>query len=162
MGSRGPLPKPADQVRNRRKRPARDVVQPVAHTTPPPDAEWLQPTKDAWQVYWQSDLARSALDVDGPAIRRLFALYDQYERSMAVVRRALVVKGSMGQVRANPLADHALKLEVAILRLENELGLTPAARSRLGITTVRKDGGDSQPQEAPYADGRFAHLRAVS
>ena len=52
---------------------------------------------------------------------------------MDVVRKALVVRGSTGQIRANPLADLALRLDASIVRLENELGVTPAARGRMGI-----------------------------
>ena len=60
-------------------------------------------------------------------------MYDQYARVQKVVKKSLVVRGSTGQIRTNPLAEHALKLETQILRLENELGLTPMARQRLGI-----------------------------
>jgi P27 family predicted phage terminase small subunit len=60
-------------------------------------------------------------------------MYDQYSRVQKVVKKSLVVRGSTGQIRTNPLAEHALKLETQILRLENELGLTPMARQRLGI-----------------------------
>ena len=45
-----------------------------------------------------------------------------------------MVAGSQGQPRLNPALDGLMKLETAILRLENELGLTPSARLRLGIT----------------------------
>jgi len=45
-----------------------------------------------------------------------------------------MVAGSQGQPRLNPALDGLMKLEGAILRLENELGLTPSARLRLGIT----------------------------
>jgi len=45
-----------------------------------------------------------------------------------------MVAGSQGQPRLNPALDGIMKLEGAILRLENELGLTPSARLRLGIT----------------------------
>ena len=42
-------------------------------------------------------------------------------------------KGSTGQPKVNPLIELVLKLEDKMLKLENELGLTPLARQRLGI-----------------------------
>jgi P27 family predicted phage terminase small subunit len=155
------MPKPADKVQGHRARPVvKDpVVQaPEVQRTPDPKADWLDSTKTAWAVYWRSDVARIVLDVDAPSIFRLFSLYDQHERSMDVVRMALVVKGSTGQIRTNPLADHALKLEGVILRLENELGLTPLARSRLGIQIARVPTTEGMAQ----APSPYGHLRAVN
>jgi P27 family predicted phage terminase small subunit len=159
VGSRGPMPKPNEQLHGHRKRKPRTVAAPPVPPPPSPSEEWLPPTKEAWRVYWASALAKAVLDVDAPVIRRLFALYDQYERSMDAVRRALVVKGSTGQIRTNPLADHILKLEGVILRLENELGLTPMARVRLGIRIARPD---ATPAKAPDKTANpYGHLRAV-
>lgn len=101
--------------------------------TPPPPDDLSDAAKKAWRAYWRSGVATTE-DVDLPVVRRLFSLYTQHERAAEVVKQALVVKGSMGQIRVNPLADHVLKLESAILRLENELGLTPGSRARLGVT----------------------------
>jgi P27 family predicted phage terminase small subunit len=87
-------------------------------------------------------------------------MYDQHSRAMEVVGKALVVKGSTGQIRANPLADLALKLEGSIGRLEGELGLTPAARQRMGIRLVQPV---RQPTAAPETrPSRYAHLREVA
>lgn len=156
------MPKPAEtRLGHRRRVVASDpvVAAPVeVQRAPDPNPAWLDSTKAAWAAYWRSDISRIVLDVDAPSISRLFALYDQHERAMDVVRKALVVKGSTGQIRTNPLADHALKLEGVILRLENELGLTPLARSRLGIAIARSPtvDGMSRPP-SPYQ-----HLRAVN
>jgi P27 family predicted phage terminase small subunit len=84
-------------------------------------------------------------------------MYDQHARSMDVASQTLLVKGSTGQVRVNPLADHALKLEGAIVRLENELGLTPAARVRLGIHLTQERKAGVQPPVV----SRYAHLRVA-
>jgi phage terminase small subunit len=161
MGRRGPLPKPADQSHgHRRRRVAKDatVQAPAEPQVKMPSEDWLDSTKAAWAVYWKSDVARVVLDVDEPSIRRLFGLYDQHERAMEVVRKALVVRGSTGQIRTNPLADHALRLEGAILRLEDVLGITPAGRSRLGI------GVNHPADRGPVGlgAGRYAHLRVVA
>ncbi|MGH7337306.1 MAG: phage terminase small subunit P27 family [Myxococcota bacterium] len=91
----------------------------------------------AWAAYWRSPMATLAQEVDRPAITRLFRLYDQHERAMAALVVALVVKGSQGQLRVNPVADYVAKLDTQILRLENELGLTPMSRARLGLTIAQ-------------------------
>jgi P27 family predicted phage terminase small subunit len=83
-------------------------------------------------------VAEVASEVDLPVIRRLFSMYEQYEQAREVVKKTLVVRGSTGQIRVNPLADYAFKLSAQILRLEEELGLTPLARQRLGIAVAER------------------------
>jgi len=39
----------------------------------------------------------------------VFGMYDQYARVQKVVKKSLVVRGSTGQIRTNPLAEHAFK-----------------------------------------------------
>lgn len=157
MGRRGPMPKPADQILGHRKRRVVTTRVPKS-VVPPAPADMLPATVEAWRVYWSSELASLALAVDQQAIRRLFTMYDQHARSMDIVSQALLVKGSTGQLRTNPLADHALKLEGAIVRLENELGLTPMARNRLGIklTEEKASAKAAAPEASPYR-----HLKVV-
>jgi P27 family predicted phage terminase small subunit len=95
----------------------------------------LKETRGAWTAYWASEVAKLATEVDLPAVRRLFRYYDQHARAMDIAVKMPAVKGSTGQVKVSPFAGQALKLEEKILRLENELGLTPMARMRLGIAT---------------------------
>jgi P27 family predicted phage terminase small subunit len=163
MGRRGPLPKdPAKLLGHRRRAPRQPAPVAAAALAGPPEprAEWREETQASWRAYWASDMAVLALDVDAPAVARLFAMYDQHARSMEAVSQALVVRGSTGQLRTNPLADHALRLESAIVRLENELGLTPAARARMGIAIRRPV---PQPSAAPVTrPSRYEHLREVA
>jgi P27 family predicted phage terminase small subunit len=139
MGKRGPLGKPADRAQGHRRREL-TLVQgdeaPLVKVPRPPKG-LVPEVRRAWAAYWRSPMARLAQDVDRPAITRLFRLYDQLERAMAAVSVALVVKGSQGQVRVNPVADYVAKLDTQILRLENELGLTPMSRARLGLTIAQ-------------------------
>ncbi len=162
MGRRGPLPKDPDKLLGHRRRAPRATpgASGAGIGQPEPRPEWRDDTKASWRAYWSSDLALLALDVDAPAIARLFAMYDQHARSMELVSQALVVRGSTGQIRTNPLADHALRLESAIVRLENELGLTPAARTRMGLVIRR---AVPQPLGAPVTKpSRYEHLREVA
>ena len=135
MGKRGPLPKPADEAQGHRTRELQIISgsSELKNEPPKPLRGWLKQTRDRWIKYWESDVAAVAQEVDVPAVERLFGMYDQYSRVQQVVKKSLVVRGSTGQIRTNPLAELALKLETQILRLENELGLTPMARQRLGI-----------------------------
>ena len=167
MGRRGPLPKDPDAVLGHRTRaelaarrpPAADAV-PRRATPPKANGDWRPETRAAWRAFWTSDIAMVVASVDVPGINRLFDYYDQHARAMEVVGKALVVKGSAGQIRANPLADLALKLEGSIGRLEGELGLTPAARQRMGIRLVQPI---RQPTAAPETKAsRYAHLREVA
>jgi P27 family predicted phage terminase small subunit len=116
--------------------------------TPEPPEGLRDEIRDRWVAYWKTDAALLVEDSDMAVVRRLFVLYDQHARAMDIVTQALAVKGSMGQIRVNPLADHALKLEAQILRLESELALTPMARARLGIDVLDA----AKPQEKTVAD----------
>ena len=162
MGKRGPLPKDPERLLGHRGRTPPAVPAPALAAAPQPEprAEWRDETRASWKAYWASEMAVLALEVDRPAIGRLFAMYDLHARSMEAVSQALAVRGSTGQIRTNPLADHALRLESAIVRLENELGLTPAARTRMGIAIRRPV---PQPAAAPLTKpGRYEHLREVA
>ena len=59
----------------------------------------------------------------------------------------LLSVGSQGQPKVNPLIDLTIKLESSILKLEQELGLTPLARQRLGIAFGEAQVGFKQLQE---------------
>ena len=72
-------------------------------------------------------------DVDLHALRRLFTLRDTYDGLVREGRKTMLVPGSTGQPRANPLWDMAVKIEQQIARLEAQFGLTPSARMALGI-----------------------------
>ena len=148
MGRRGPLPKPEDKRQGHRTRGALIPLE-GGIQAPDPDAEWTEVVKEAWLAYWESDVASAAQPTTLPALKRLFTLYDQHERAMAVVRQALVVKGSTGQIRVNPLADYALKVEGQIQKLESEFGLTPTARARLGLSVAQAQEAIEQLASKP-------------
>ncbi len=110
MGRRGPLPKPKERLAGHRQAgPALELVSEPS-PSPEPPAELSEEVATAWEAYWRSDVARVASEVDLPVVRRLFRMYEQYEQALEVVRKAIVVRGSTGQIRVNPLADYAFKL----------------------------------------------------
>jgi len=166
MGKRGPLAKPSEEAQGHRSRELQIISghSELKSDPPKPTRGWLKKTRDRWYEYWNSDVAGVAQKVDLPAVERLFGMYDQYARVQNVVKKSLVVRGSTGQIRTNPLAEHALKLETQILRLENELGLTPMARQRLGIavgeaaTSLASINELLNASEDPATDPRILEL----
>lgn len=104
-----------------------------APTPDPPDHLSAARTDD-WHHFFDSPLAGLVQRTDMSVVRRLWGYYQQHDELTAIFQKSRLVAGSTGQPRMNPAADAILKLEGAILRLENELGLTPSARLRLGIT----------------------------
>ncbi len=104
---------------------------------PKPYTQWLKITQERWDTYWDSDLSQMTQLVDLPALERLFQYYDQIDRANRAIRKGgskmLLGTGSKGQQKLHPLIELVLKIEDKVLKLENELGLTPLARQRLGI-----------------------------
>jgi len=99
---------------------------------PEADEDWLDATREQWVTFWQSPISQMVESTEVSVVQRLFQYRDQHARASEIVRTSPIVKGSVGQVRLNPLAGYVAQLENAMLRLETELGLTPLARQRLG------------------------------
>jgi P27 family predicted phage terminase small subunit len=137
LGKRGPLPKEEGARQNRRARTNLRLIDKyeVEKPAPPDPPDGLSPERIAdWNRYFGSQLAGLVQETDMSAVRRLWNYYQQHDELTEIFAKSRLVAGSTGQPRMNPAADALLKLETAILRLENELGLTPSARLRLGIT----------------------------
>lgn len=130
MGRRGPVPK--DVVTGHRKPQPKTVLAVPPPRSPEPAEEWLDLTKERWAEFWVSPISSVVQEPEIAIVERLFQYRDQHARASEIVRTSPIVKGSVGQVRMNPLADYVSKLENAMLKLETELGLTPMARQRLG------------------------------
>ena len=73
----------------------------------------------------------------------------------------LLAEGSKGQAVINPLIQLTLKLEEKILRLEQELGLTPLARQRLGIAFGEAQMGFQQLQQLLQEDNKQNNLSGM-
>lgn len=137
MGSRGPLPKEEGKRQNRRSRSNLKLIaqhDSSASMVPEPPDGMSEVQVSSWEEFWRSELSQLVKSTDMGAVRRLWSYYQQHDDLTAVFDRSRLVSGSQGQPRLNPALDGLMKLEGAILRLENELGLTPSARLRLGIT----------------------------
>lgn len=134
MPKTGPLPKPLDQVQRPDRRAQISVIDGSNEREVPEAPDDLSAeTAAQWLVYWNSPVSQIALDVDMPAIIRLFRMYDTQRQALHDASVQPWIEGSQGQMRLNPSADLAAKLDASILKLETELGLTPMSRQRLGI-----------------------------
>jgi P27 family predicted phage terminase small subunit len=137
MGSRGPLPKEEGVRQNRRSRTNLKLIaqhDPQAVVIPEPPHGLDGSRLESWRGFFESELAQLVNGTDLSAVNRLWSYYQQHADLTAIFAKGRMVAGSTGQPRLNPALDGLMKLETAILRLENELGLTPSARLRLGIT----------------------------
>jgi P27 family predicted phage terminase small subunit len=135
MGRRGPV----GNDQGHRKHAPRTVISivpqgPKAPRIPAANKAWSPAIRSQWRALWKDPLSGSFAATDMPALHRLFWMRDRWLRAMILTEESITVKGSVGQIRLHPLADYCSKLAADIIRLETELGLTPMARARLGIT----------------------------
>ena len=151
MGKRGRIPKQKDKLTGHRDSSLSVIQGGKAFETPKANSRWLAKTKRYWLEYWDSELASTAQKGDFPAFYRLFHLYEKVERANRTIQNmgnaGLLGVGSTGQPTINPLITLTLKLEEKILKLEQELGLTPLARQRLGIAFGEAQMGFKQLQQ---------------
>ncbi len=133
------------------------LLEAVTRPVPKPPRGLLKVTEGAWGEFFRSSVSGLVEDADMPAVRRLFTLYDERERSYRGFRERRFVPGSKGQPVLSPLARHLLSLDAEIRALEAVFGIGPVARLRAGIAFAeaarslddlnrsladREDGGD--------------------
>ncbi len=151
MGKRGRIPKQKDKLTGHRESTLSVLQGGKRFETPKANSRWLTKTRNYWKQYWESELASTAQQVDFPAFYRLFQYYDEVERANRTIQNmgngGLIDVGSKGQPVVNPLITLTLKLEEKILKLEQELGLTPLSRQRLGISFSENAMGFRQLQQ---------------
>lgn len=162
-----PLKRPENKTghsKGKAERPKLGIVpaRPVNAPVPKPPAGLLARSRRVWRSYWQSQVANAADELaDTHRLIRWIQYVDEYERVYDVFRKTRLVKGSMGQPVLNPLGAYLVTVEGNINRAENEMGLTPLARLRLGITygqamltasALNQALDRTVPEELPAAD----------
>ena len=115
------------------KKPALVVAKLPSSRQPTATRGWRKSTKDAWADYWASDVSGASEAVDMPTLRRLFTMRDVQAECWARYEGSPYVDGSKGQPVANPALDDALKLERAIVALEDRMGLSAKSRANLSM-----------------------------
>lgn len=95
---------------------------------------FLQVTRRAWQLYWTSELSDHVdRTADLYRVERWIRVVDTAERAWRTCQQDWVALGSMGQVRLNPMFKVVEFCEAQLKVAEEQLGMTPLARARLGI-----------------------------
>jgi hypothetical protein len=131
---------------------------------PKPPTGLLKCTRDAWYRFWHS---RAAAQVDVElhltALEDWIRHRDEWERSYRVFRKTMLVRGSTGQVRLNPLAQRLQELRGIIEKYEQKFGLTPLDTLRLGFDPLPRVIERPPPEDVPPEDRRDPRyvLRAV-
>lgn len=115
---------------------------------PDPNDRWGLDTTAQWHEFWSSALTQVLIQTDIPALRRLFDLYDIYERTMDLMFSGVMADndGSGGLLFLGEVHPAVRQLDILakqIERLEERFGVTPLVRAKLGLTI-----GDLQRAES--------------
>ncbi|MEZ0490793.1 phage terminase small subunit P27 family [Kineococcus sp. TBRC 1896] len=156
---------PLEQKRARGRRPGTDsggrrlpaqgdlVALPGAEGVPAVPQQLLDAGRARWRQVWgHASWLSPAADV--PTVTRLCELEDLVEalRSQLAGDGAMVT-GSTGQLRMHPAWAEIRAVLDRLLKLESALGLTPAARSALGVAEVQR-AQEVSPLEAILTEHR--------
>jgi hypothetical protein len=91
-----------------------------------------KPAQAAWDAYWGDVVSGVTRDSDASLVIRWAKNVDRYHRLIAEADRAPMICGSTGQQVANPIYGLALKVEASIKQDEQQLGIGPLNRLKLG------------------------------
>ena len=146
MGKRGPRPEPTilkiakgnpgkRQLNKQEPKPETDGIEPPAWVTGVSLKKWheIVPKLIAMGVMTNADIE---------AIARYCTMHEHYVKYLDQVRRGLDVlvirdeKGKVKYMQSTPAATMVTKLAQSMLRIEQEFGLTPSART--GIVADKK------------------------
>lgn len=93
-----------------------------------------QAVRARWREMWRSAVAVSWDDAsDRGRLTRYLMDYHRWLVFDELVRLSPVVRGSEGQVRANPLLTQMNVIDARLVRVEEAFGMTPRDRMRLGV-----------------------------
>jgi P27 family predicted phage terminase small subunit len=147
MGKRGPKPQPT-VLKLARGNPG---CRKLNDAEPKPKAEKIEPPKyltgeslKCWKVITPGLIATGVMtEADVPTLARYCTMHEQWLRYLAEVRAGndiLVILNDDGSVKyqqSSPAATMQQKLATSMLRIEQEFGLTPSART--GIVAQKND-----------------------
>ena len=139
MGKRGPRPEPTI-IKMAKGNPGK---RPLNKNEPKPAADAIQPPEwvtgkslDKWNEVVPKLIGMGVMtNADIDTIARYCTMYEQYVKYLEQVRRGLdvlVIRDDAGKVKymqSTPAATMLTKLAASMLRIEQEFGLTPSART---------------------------------
>jgi P27 family predicted phage terminase small subunit len=142
-GPSGRPPKPTERKRaagNPGKHPLPEplsIVSPV-DGTPTPPVELGHAGSDLWERVWGT-AADWLAPSDVPLVTLLAQFADERERWLAQATDEGVTHTTRhGAIRVHPGVGEARRLETAMVQILSLLDLSPADRSRLGLSEVRR------------------------
>src|SRR5210317_960083 len=147
MGKRGPKPQPT-VLKLARGNPG---CRKLNDAEPKPKADKIEPPKyltgeslKCWKVITPGLIATGVMtEADVPTLARYCTMHEQWLLYLAEVRAGndiLVILNDDGSVKyqqSSPAATMQQKLATSMLRIEQEFGLTPSART--GIVAQKND-----------------------
>ncbi len=113
------------------------VPSTVVDIEPPPATPrgLLARSRGIWDRFWGCELSDHVdRGADLYRVERWIRAVDELERAWRTYRSARLVTGSMGQVRINTIWRVVQDCEAFVAKAEEQLGMTPLARARLGLT----------------------------
>jgi len=115
-----------------------------------------------WERIWR-EARWLAPATDADVVERLCIAEDLVVgMRAALAEQGFDVKGSMGQMRPNPLIAQIRATNAEILKLERECGLTPVSRGVLGVGEVKEAAENPLNEILRQAAGRHGNRRAAS
>lgn len=155
MGRRGPQPLSAEQLKLRGswrwKQRAKEEAATAADddpgiTTPPP--KWL--SRRAKQIWRRTDgwLRHVRATGDEAVLAAFCQTYADYIEATELIQRdgAVIKSPKHGGLAKHPAVTIVNQCRTALVRLANELGLSPSGRERLGWT-FELEGHEEEPDE---------------
>ncbi|MET8627944.1 hypothetical protein ABZW30_30095 [Kitasatospora sp. NPDC004669] len=151
----GPLPKPPEERQRRNARDLGAVTAPSGELPQPPDG-LCRPAVEGWSAYWGDVVAGALRPSDASLVDRWVRNLDRYHQTLALADAEPVVTGSTGQPKPNGLYALAYQIEASIRADEQQLGIGPLNRLRLGLKLAEVqtslsdiaadvEGGDDDP-----------------
>lgn len=134
----------------------RTAIEPVLVAGRPED-EFDQPPDDLphdAQHFWRDTVSRlvevGMLDlVDSAALRMLATQYARWRQAGRVVAAdGHFARGSVGQLREHPALKIEREAHVLYLKTAEQFGLTPMARTRLGLAELHRRSLHSEMEHA--------------
>jgi P27 family predicted phage terminase small subunit len=107
-----------------------DPTRPI----PLPPSGLRKSARDAWLAFWRSDMAALVKDEsDMDALRDWALCLSERDRLRVIVKRHPLVQTTKGTLMENPVARLISRYTAQISRYQDQFGLTPLSRLRLGI-----------------------------
>lgn len=107
---------------------------------PPPRGTWGEETVDAWDSYWSGDISKAVRGVDTVIVYRYFDIIEMASRIFEeMIDADLLNENSRGDVTAHPLLVVYTAYMRTAIQLANQIGATPLARLKLGITALEQE-----------------------